>query len=94
MWLLQRFPQDRASTETYPVPLTRVVYIERADFRVEDAKDYYGLAPGKSAMLRWGKPWCCAPQPVLDSCMLLCGFRVTYLARQALRHRGLRTLRN
>ena len=52
MWPLQRYPQDRASTETYPVPLTRVVYIERADFRVEDAKDYYGLAPGKSAMLR------------------------------------------
>ena len=36
------------------MPLTRVVYIETADFRVEDAKDYYGLAPGKSAMLRWG----------------------------------------
>ncbi len=53
VWPLQRFPQDRASSDTYPVPLTRVVYIETADFRVEDAKDYYGLAPGKSAMLRW-----------------------------------------
>ena len=53
MWPQQRFPQDRANSDTYPVPLTRVVYIEKADFRIEDAKDYYGLAPGKSAMLRW-----------------------------------------
>lgn len=37
----------------YDVPFSRVVYIEATDFRLEDAKDYYGLAPGKSAMLRW-----------------------------------------
>ena len=48
----QLYPQRRESTETYLVPFTRVVYIERTDFRKEDAEDYYGLAPGKTVMLR------------------------------------------
>jgi hypothetical protein len=34
------------------VPFSRVVYIEKTDFRLKDSKDYYGLAPGKSALLR------------------------------------------
>jgi len=34
------------------VPFTNVVYIERTDFRLKDSKDYYGLAPGKSVLLR------------------------------------------
>lgn len=29
-----------------------MVYIERDDFRETDSKDFYGLAPGKSVMLR------------------------------------------
>lgn len=41
-----------------PVPLTREVFIDRADFRDVDAKNYYGLAPGKSAMLRGAYPLC------------------------------------
>lgn len=48
----QLYPQRKDSTETYKVPFTRVVYIERTDFRTQDAPDYYGLAPGKTAMLR------------------------------------------
>ncbi|PKA63404.1 Glutamine--tRNA ligase [Apostasia shenzhenica] len=36
----------------YKVPFTNVVYIERTDFRLKDSKDYYGLAPGKSVLLR------------------------------------------
>ncbi|KAK1866140.1 hypothetical protein I4F81_008660 [Pyropia yezoensis] len=39
-----------------PVPLTREVFIDRADFRDADAKNYYGLAPGKTAMLRGAYP--------------------------------------
>ena len=46
----QRFPGR--SDEGYRVPFTRTVYIESTDFRPTDAKDYYGLAPGKSVMLR------------------------------------------
>ena len=41
------------NNETYELPLTRTVYIEATDYRVEDAKGYYGLAPGKSVMLRY-----------------------------------------
>ena len=32
------------------MPFTRVVYIERTDFRTEDAEDYNGLAPGKTVI--------------------------------------------
>lgn len=41
---------------TYPVPFSRVVYIEDTDFRLQDSKDYYGFAPGKSVMLRYAYP--------------------------------------
>lgn len=41
------------SDATYKVPFTRVVYIEETDFKEKDEKDYYGLAPEKSVMLRW-----------------------------------------
>ncbi len=47
---LQVFPGR--SEETYDVPLTRTVYIEASDFRESDVKGYYGLAPGKTAMLK------------------------------------------
>jgi glutaminyl-tRNA synthetase len=42
----------RPENQPYPLPVSRVVYIEATDFRLQDSKDYYGLAPGKSAMLR------------------------------------------
>lgn len=54
MWVLQLFP---GKDDTYSVPLTRVVYIEADDFREEDpGKKYYGLAPGKSVLLRSVNP--------------------------------------
>ena len=45
---------------SYPVlqvPFSRVVYIEQSDFRMKDSKDYYGLAPGKSVLLRYAGVW-------------------------------------
>lgn len=36
---------------SHKVPFTRTVYIDRSDFREEDSKDYYRLAPGKSVGL-------------------------------------------
>ncbi|PQE20552.1 hypothetical protein CJF30_00001874 [Rutstroemia sp. NJR-2017a BBW] len=36
---------------THKVKLTKTVYIERSDFREEDSKDYFRLAPGKSVGL-------------------------------------------
>ena len=35
------------------VPFSKVIYIESSDFRLKDSKDYYGLAPGKTVMLRY-----------------------------------------
>lgn len=40
------FPQD-LSRGSHKVPLTRTIYIDHSDFRLEDSKAYYGLAPGK-----------------------------------------------
>uniref|UniRef100_A0A8R7VB59 glutamine--tRNA ligase n=1 Tax=Triticum urartu TaxID=4572 RepID=A0A8R7VB59_TRIUA len=51
-------PADEASSY-YKVPFSRIVYIEKTDFRLEDSKDYYGLAPGKSALLRYAFPIKC-----------------------------------
>ena len=39
------------------MPLTRTVYIEASDFREADVKGYYGLAPGKTAMLKCALIW-------------------------------------
>lgn len=51
-------PSDDSSSY-YKVPFTNVVYIERSDFRLKDSKDYYGLAPGKSVLLRYAFPIKC-----------------------------------
>ncbi|KAL0446863.1 UNVERIFIED_CONTAM: Glutamine--tRNA ligase [Sesamum latifolium] len=51
-------PADDASS-FYKVPFSRVVYIEQSDFRMKDSKDYYGLAPGKSVLLRYAFPIKC-----------------------------------
>lgn len=47
------------SDNAYKVPFTKVVYIESTDFRETDEKNYYGLAPGKSVMLRYAYPITC-----------------------------------
>ena len=38
------------------IKLSRTLYIDEMDFRMEDSKGYYGLAPGKTAMLRYAYP--------------------------------------
>lgn len=44
------FGKDSA-TGNHMVPFTKVVYIDRSDFREVDSKDYFRLAPGKSVGL-------------------------------------------
>ncbi|XP_071686372.1 glutamine--tRNA ligase-like [Rutidosis leptorrhynchoides] len=51
-------PVDDASSY-YKVPFSSVVYIEQTDFRMKDSKDYYGLAPGKTVLLRYAFPIKC-----------------------------------
>ncbi|KAH7841686.1 hypothetical protein Vadar_033051 [Vaccinium darrowii] len=43
----------------YKVPFSKIVYIDQSDFRMQDSKDYYGLAPGKSVLLRYAFPIKC-----------------------------------
>ncbi|CAO3639672.1 unnamed protein product [Cunninghamella blakesleeana] len=43
-------PRDPSMGE-HQVPFTKVLYIDQADFREQDSKDYYRLAPGKSVGL-------------------------------------------
>ncbi|GJT36460.1 MAK10-like protein [Tanacetum coccineum] len=45
-------PNDDASSH-YKVPFSNVVYIEQTDFRLKDSKDYKGLAPGKTLLLKY-----------------------------------------
>lgn len=46
------FPPDE-SKGTHNVPLSKIVYIDRSDFKVEDSKGYYGLAPNKEVHLKY-----------------------------------------
>lgn len=43
-------PKDK-TMGTHKLKVTKVVYIDRADFRTVDSKDYFRLAPGKSVGL-------------------------------------------
>ena len=47
------FPRNPA-LGSHKISITNVVYIEQNDFREVDSSDYYGLAPGKVAGLRYG----------------------------------------
>lgn len=51
-------PVDEARG-TNKVPLTRFLYINSSDFRLEDVKGYWGLAPGKAVGLRFACPITC-----------------------------------
>ncbi|CAL9216337.1 unnamed protein product [Arabidopsis halleri] len=57
----KRWPdaQNDDPSAFYKVPFSRVVYIDQSDFRMKDSKDYYGLAPGKSILLRYAFPIKC-----------------------------------
>ncbi len=56
---MQVFPGR--SEVTYGAPLTRVVYIERDDFREDDVPKYFGLAPGKTVLLKCARLLCAQP---------------------------------
>jgi len=46
-------PED-ASAGTRKVPFSRVLYIERDDFKEDPPKQFFRLSPGKEVRLRWG----------------------------------------
>jgi len=46
------FPAD-PSKGSRKIPITKTFFIEESDFKEEDVKGYYGLAPGKKAALKY-----------------------------------------
>ncbi|OMP07754.1 Glutamyl/glutaminyl-tRNA synthetase, class Ib [Corchorus olitorius] len=62
----------------YKVPFSNVVYIERSDFRMKDSKDYYGLAPGKSVLLRYAFPIKCTDVILADDKETVLEIRAEY----------------
>ncbi|XP_002966775.2 glutamine--tRNA ligase, cytoplasmic isoform X2 [Selaginella moellendorffii] len=81
----KRLPDDPSAT--YKMPFTRVVYIERSDFRTKDSKDFYGLAKGKSALLRYAYPITCVDY-VCDKDGEVIEIRATYDAKKSIKPKG------
>ncbi len=50
----QYWPADVGKEGTRPVPMSRIIYIDREDFQEDPPKDYFRLAPGKEVRLRHG----------------------------------------
>ncbi|KAL4336134.1 hypothetical protein GQ457_07G016970 [Hibiscus cannabinus] len=76
----KKWPDAQADDTSafYKVPFSNVVYIERSDFRMKDSKDYYGLAPGKSALLRYAFPIKCTDVILADDKETLLEIRAEY----------------
>jgi len=47
------YPRD-SNLGTHAINLTKIVYIDQDDFRLEDSADYFGLAVNKTCGLRYG----------------------------------------
>ncbi|KAF8040256.1 hypothetical protein BT93_B2484 [Corymbia citriodora subsp. variegata] len=62
----------------YQVPFSKTVYIEQSDFRMKDSKDYYGLAPGKTVMLRYAFPIKCTDVILADDKETVVEIRAEY----------------
>ncbi|XP_052199489.1 glutamine--tRNA ligase-like isoform X1 [Diospyros lotus] len=65
-------------SSVYKVPFSNVVYIEHSDFRMKDSKDYYGLAPGKSVLLRYAFPIKCTDVVIDDDKETILEVRAEY----------------
>lgn len=50
--ILTNFPKD-VSRGTHVVPFSRILYIDQADVRLEDSKNFFGLAPNKELHLKY-----------------------------------------
>jgi glutaminyl-tRNA synthetase len=48
------WPADVGKEGSRPVPMSRILYIDREDFQEDPPKDYFRLAPGKEVRLRHG----------------------------------------
>ncbi|XP_020966730.1 glutamine--tRNA ligase isoform X2 [Arachis ipaensis] len=76
----KKWPDAQADDPSalYKIPFSNVVYIERSDFRMQDSKDYYGLAPGKSVILRYAFPIKCTEVILADDNETILEIRAEY----------------
>ncbi|MDR3135395.1 MAG: glutamine--tRNA ligase/YqeY domain fusion protein [Deltaproteobacteria bacterium] len=71
------FPDEPARMGYRDVPLTREIFIEREDFRLDPPEGFFRLAPGRQARLRWAGFIRCH-EAVTDSSGQLVELRATY----------------
>ncbi|MDR2368970.1 MAG: glutamine--tRNA ligase/YqeY domain fusion protein [Deltaproteobacteria bacterium] len=71
------FPDDPPSMGYRDLPMTREIYIERDDFRLDPPPDFFRLAPGREARLRWGGFIRCR-EAVTDASGEVTGLRATF----------------
>ncbi|KAK1550421.1 hypothetical protein Q3G72_018846 [Acer saccharum] len=74
----KRWPDAQTDEAFYKVQFSNVIYIEHSDFRKNDSKDYYGLAPGKSVLLRYAFPIKCTDIILADDNKTILEIRVEY----------------
>ncbi|GMY18387.1 glutamine--tRNA ligase isoform X1 [Fagus crenata] len=76
----KRWPdaQTDDASAFYKVPFSNIIYIEHSDFRMKDSKDYYGLAPGKSVLLRYAFPIKCTEVILADDKETILEIRAEY----------------
>ncbi|KAL5546330.1 hypothetical protein UlMin_006017 [Ulmus minor] len=76
----RKWPDAKEDDESafYEVAFSNVVYIDQSDFRMKDSKDYYGLAPGKSVLLRYAFPIKCTDVILADDKETILEIRAEY----------------
>nr|CAB3460431.1 unnamed protein product [Digitaria exilis] len=79
---------DNDASAHYKVPFSRTLYIEQSDFRLKDSKDFYGLAPGKSVMLRHAFPIKCTEVICGDNPDSIVEIRAEYDPSKATKPKG------
>jgi glutaminyl-tRNA synthetase len=75
------FPDEPEKMGYRELPMTREIYIEKDDFRLSPSPDFYRLAPGREARLRWGGFIHCH-EAVTDSKGQVVELRVTFNQEQ------------
>lgn len=86
----KKWPEAQADEASafYKVPFSNIVYIEQSDFRLKDSKDYYGLAPGKSVLLRYAYPIKCTDVILADDKETVLEIRAEYDASKKSKPKG------
>ncbi|TKY50847.1 Glutamine--tRNA ligase [Spatholobus suberectus] len=86
----KKWPDAQADDASafYKIPFSNVVYIERSDFRMQDSKDYYGLAPGKSVILRYAFPIKCTEVILADDNEIILEIRAEYDSSKKTKPKG------